>query len=140
MGTIRSRVSIRVTARLLVALYLLASCRALVPGLCATQAAINAAEEARSQASVQTARACCTMNLSPARNGGQPDTPAKAPSSPHCAFCELVKGHVTPAPVLTLDVSLKAIHPYIARTTARHVPQRLWKRCLARDPPSSELA
>lgn len=137
MGTIRSRKSIRVTARLLVALYLLASCRALVPGLCATQAAIEATQEAQPQASVQTAHACCTMNLA---TRGKSNAPAPIPVKTSCAFCELVKGQVTPTPVLTLDVSLLAIEPYVPQTSAEYVPQRLWKRCLARDPPGSELA
>lgn len=137
MGTIRSRTYIRETARLLVALYLLASCRALVPGLCATQNAINAAEEAQSRGSVQTAHACCAAKPG-TRN--QSDAPAPVPAKTSCAFCELVKGQVTLAPVLTLDVSLEAIKPYVPQKPAEYVPQRLWKRCLARDPPRQELA
>lgn len=72
---------------LLVGLYLVASGRAFIPGICATQRAMDAQCAASSDGpSMQGLRACCAM---PSGEDGESDTPV-APGDSGCALCKLV--------------------------------------------------
>ena len=73
----------------LVLFYLLASARALVPGLCATQAAMDAQCAMPGEPRASAAIHCCPTT-SPASESG-PDTPQPVtPAESGCAFCNLL--------------------------------------------------
>ena len=133
---LRFPVLTRSTARLLVCFYVLASCRALIPGLCATQAAILDAERDAGAAAVAATHACCSL-VQPKQDASK-HAPVRN-SAPKCAFCELAKGYVTPSPVVTVDVATEShfLPPFLA--TELRYASRVWDPCLARDPPDSNL-
>ncbi|MBL7647578.1 MAG: hypothetical protein JNK74_15435 [Candidatus Hydrogenedentes bacterium] len=76
-----------VASWLLVVLYLVASGRAFIPGICATQRALDAqCAAASSGTSMHAIRACCAM---PPAKDGESDAPV-APGDSGCALCKLV--------------------------------------------------
>ena len=85
----------------LVAFYILASARALIPGLCATQAAMDA------QCHVAETGSCCATTEEPAES--QPDAPV-TPAESGCAFCNLLIAHTDP-PLLLSAVLLPTPAP-----------------------------
>src|SRR5690606_16269289 len=72
----------------MVAFYMVASGRALVPGLCGTIAAAEARAGAQ-QVSMAAARSCCQLPLPDA--SGDHDTPPADGDAGTCAFCNLVQ-------------------------------------------------
>lgn len=76
-----------VASWLLVVLYLVASGRAFIPGICATQRALDAQCAAESNGtSMHALRACCAL---PPAKDGESDAPV-APGDSGCALCKLV--------------------------------------------------
>ena len=76
-----------VASWLMVVLYLVASGRAFIPGICATQRALDAQCAAESsETSMHAIRACCVL---PPTKDGASDTPV-APGESGCALCKLV--------------------------------------------------
>jgi hypothetical protein len=76
-----------VASWLLVVLYLVASGRAFIPGICATQRALDAQCAADSGSpSIHALRACCVL---PPTRDGESDAPV-APGDSGCALCKLV--------------------------------------------------
>jgi len=69
--------SIRTAAVLMTAFYVLAISRGLIPGLCATQAALDAPV-----ANLEMSSGCCSR--------GDDGVPGVADTGTHCAFCTLV--------------------------------------------------
>ncbi|GMV94972.1 MAG: hypothetical protein AMXMBFR82_47500 [Candidatus Hydrogenedentota bacterium] len=129
----RSRALTRPVARLLVCFYVLASCRALVPGLCATLAAVEAPQQSVAQSSVAAAHSCCSLAQPPQNSTNAPAR--KAPAT-KCAFCELAKGFVTPSPAVTLNfIAEQLTEPAWLEVPTPHTA-RFWDPGLARDPPS----
>jgi len=126
----------RSIARLLVCFYVLASCRALIPGLCATQAAIvDAQRDAGSAAVAATTHTCCSLVQPKQDASGQ--APAGNQFAPKCAFCELVKGYVTPSLVVTVDLATESHFERLFSVTEIRFASRVWDPGLARDPPDS---
>lgn len=130
----RSRALRRPVARLLVCFYVLASCRALIPGLCATQAAVEASQQSNAQASVVAAHSCCSL-AQPPQDSSRP-TPVRNAPATKCAFCELVKGFVTPSPVVTVDVIAERLDESAGLEVQTPFTARFWDPGLARDPPA----
>lgn len=135
----RSRVLTRSTARLLVCFYVLASCRALIPGLCATQAAILEGQRAAGSAAVAATHSCCTL-AQPQQDSSERQQPVRNSSTTKCAFCELVKGFVTPSPFVTLDATAELRYVRAFPITETRYVSRVWDPSLARDPPTANLA
>ncbi|MCL4692959.1 MAG: hypothetical protein KJ060_10685, partial [Candidatus Hydrogenedentes bacterium] len=79
----RSRALTRPVARLLVCFYVLATCRALVPGLCATLASVEASQQSAAQASIAAAHSWCSLAQPPLNSTNAPAR--KAPAT-MCAF------------------------------------------------------
>ncbi|MBL7647214.1 MAG: hypothetical protein JNK74_13585 [Candidatus Hydrogenedentes bacterium] len=83
----------------LVAFYLLASARAFVPGLCATQAAIDAqCHTPQGAATISPARRSCCAAKVPATTESCPTDEREpiTPSESGCAFCNLLIAHTDP--------------------------------------------
>jgi len=82
----------------LVLFYLLASARALIPGLCATQSANDAQCGAPlgKDAISSTAHHCCPT---PAAESDDDDGDRRpvTPAESHCAFCNLLIAHIEPS-------------------------------------------
>lgn len=135
----RSRVLTRSTARLLVCFYVLASCRALIPGLCATQAAILEGQQSAGSPAVAATHSCCTL-AQPQQDSSEQQLPVRKSSTPKCAFCELVKGFVTPSPFVTLDAATESRYEQAVPITETRYVSRVWDPSLARDPPTANLA
>ena len=97
---------------LLVLFYLVASGRALIPGLCATLNAARAdAKAARCDALANGDPSCCSQRALAQRIGDkQPVRPRQTRECGHCAFCSLV---TSPAPGAPCIVQL----PVPAETT-----------------------
>jgi hypothetical protein len=87
----RRRRRIRTLAVGFVLLYALASVRTLVPGLCATQAAL-----AHGESGIVPANCCARPSGSPERQHDA-DQPLR-PKQRRCAFCQLALGICMPAP------------------------------------------
>lgn len=88
----------------IVAFYVLASARALVPGLCATQAAMDAAQchvEAGETIVKRVSGSCCPVPVEDSAPGEEkaPVTPAES----HCAFCNLLIAHTDPPFAFVMD-------------------------------------
>ncbi len=130
----RSRALTRPVARLLVCFYVLASCRALVPGLCATLAAVDAPQQSTAQARIAAAHSCCSL-AQPPQDSTNPAPARKAPVT-KCAFCELAKGFVTPSPVVTLNLIAELLTEPVSLEIPTPFTARFWDPGLARDPPS----
>ncbi len=92
---------IRVVGLTLIALLSLASGRSLIPGLCATQTALEDAHAA-------TTSSCCDVPT-PRTDDGVPFVRA-VPSEVHCAFCNLATILVTTLSVVTFD-TVSTPHP-----------------------------
>ena len=76
-----------ITSWLLVALYLVASGRAFIPGICATQRAMDAqCASASDGSSMRALRACCVL---PRGESEESELPI-APGESGCALCKLV--------------------------------------------------
>ncbi len=122
----RRSVSLRPVSLFLVAFLLLASARALVPGMCATLAAVDSKPEA----------ACCAHRTAA-------DGPVVAPvqdTHPACAFCALAKGNVTPgsaasAPGVSGIATVAGSTAVAEPDTACH-----WNPASRRGPPASAPA
>ncbi|NUM55607.1 MAG: hypothetical protein HUU46_18330 [Candidatus Hydrogenedentes bacterium] len=134
--TSRKTRSYRVLALALAAYSLLASARELVPGLCATLAAVQDADAACRFVS----HACCAETQSPSRPGDVTSIHAKGAAHPKCAFCALAKGLLktetavdAPANPLSFVASSPraATDPSLDRVCAESRP---------RDPPSLTFA
>ena len=96
-------------AWLLVVFYLVASGRAFVPGICATQRAMDAQQARESGApSIHALRACCVL---PPSKDGESRVPV-APDDSGCALCKLVSS-VAPL-VVTVHVPPPPVHEYAA--------------------------
>jgi hypothetical protein len=91
--------SIRLCCWFLVAFYLVASCRAFIPGACATLNAVYAAQESSSCEVLSSGLpSCCASRTAPVPTGdGDSGTPPAAPQDGHCPFCTLVMSPI-PAP------------------------------------------
>lgn len=114
----------RTVPAFLVAFYVLASVRALVPGLCATQAAMN--QEA----------ACCAHG-STESGQGQPILHVPAAAHPSCAFCSLAQAMATPGaalPAISLSGLARAIDRLEAPAPQVHLD---WSPASRRGPPAT---
>ena len=91
---------------LVAAFILIAACRSLVPGLCATQLA---AQEAMARNAALPA--CCQAHA--AQEGDTPSVHTPRPEHGPCAFCNLIRGMVDPLdPVhFPLPATAKAAPP-----------------------------
>lgn len=93
----------------MVAFYVLASGRGLVPGLCATQAAMDAqcAVDGRVALLSNPAAGCCPKPVEPAPDACHPGDNKRpiTPEESHCAFCNLVIG-LADAPIALALLSL----------------------------------
>ena len=89
----------RAACWLLVAFYLLAACRAFVPGICATLNAVYAQHDTESCEVLSSGLpSCCASRELPGKAGDRkPGEPPAAPQDGHCPFCTLVVSPV-PAP------------------------------------------
>lgn len=88
------------------AFLLIAACRSVVPGLCATQLA---AKEAMARNAALPA--CCQVHT--AEDDGTPSVHTPRPEHGPCAFCHLIRGMVDPLdPVhFPLPATAKAVPP-----------------------------
>lgn len=100
---------------------ILAACRALVPGLCATQLAAGDA------AAYRAAHGCCSVRMAPT-DDDRPGARAPQPERGPCGFCSLMQGMVDPlehaqAPVPPFVLYRAAIliaQPQVAALPALH--------------------
>jgi len=94
----------------IVAFYVLASARALVPGLCATQAAMDAQchVEAGETVLKRVSGSCCPVPVEQDSSGDEnaPVTPAES----HCAFCNLLIAHTDPPFAFVMDTVPEPAH------------------------------
>ena len=89
----------------LVTLYLVASGRAFIPGICATQRALDAQQVSDSGApSIHALRACCVFPRAKDRESGVP----VAPRESGCALCTLVSSPVPLVATVFLPVPPKS--------------------------------
>lgn len=128
---------LRAHAGLLLAFYTLAVCRALIPGLCATQRALNACPNPILDE--DGGYVCCAEapvpGAMPARMGAAPDGEFAS-----CAFCKLVTTR-TQAPAASTDgvqgVGAERPAPIPQTPPALAAP---WNPATLRGPPASSLA
>ena len=120
----------------IVAFYVLASARALVPGLCATQAAMDAQCHVESGETEikRVSGSCCSV---PARentpdDGEAPITPAES----HCAFCNLLIAHTDPPFTFVLDTLLSPAHAAPALQTFQVAQEAPFAAAPNRPPPA----
>ena len=92
----------------------LAACRALVPGLCATQTA--ALESAEREA---TMHPCCQVRMAEAAHDDRPSIAALPPEHAACGFCALSHGMIE-----TLD-TCRALPPAEMASSALTLPVRV---------------
>lgn len=100
------------------ALLVLAACRALVPGLCATQLAMQESADLRG-AAAHALPACCAAEA-PCAPGDGDNLPAWLPTSPPhaaCGLCALMQGMVDPIKPAAFPV------PAVAKT--RHLDHEI---------------
>lgn len=123
----------RVTAVLLVAFCVLSSGRSLVPGMCATLAAMRGNNEA--------APSCCSpaRGCVPAREGQS--APATVVSSfkprAECAFCNLAKGIVPIESAVRISSPVTTISLAVLAPRERFAEFERWNFARPRDPPRS---
>lgn len=95
----------------LVVFYLVASGRAFIPGICATQRAMDAQCAANSgTASIHALRSCCTL---PARTVPDGEKGSKRPVTPAesgCALCKLVSSVAPLSVTVALSMPPEAAH------------------------------
>ena len=122
----RQRGVMRAQVGFMLAFYALAVCRGLIPGLCATQNALDARLH-------QAADGCCPSAVSPA--GAYDALVADTDPHPDCAFCSLITTTVrsaeAPAPPPHAPVASTACAP------AHDAPSlaATWDPVLRRGPP-----
>jgi hypothetical protein len=128
----RSKTQCRLTLRAAVVpvllFYGLASARALVPGLCATQSALD-------EHQAESAATCCSLDAKPSDANGEP---AVAQHSEHaeCAFCSLSKGFVQPLVRCIYEQRMMTLLRFHAVELApAHLPD-VWDPASPRDPPA----
>lgn len=109
---------------------ILAACRALVPGLCATQLAAGDAAAYRAThgcCAVRAADKCCSTRTAPA-DDDQPGVRLPLAERAACGFCSLMQGMVdplepaqAPAPPLAIGrIALLAAQPLISEPPSLH--------------------
>lgn len=100
---------------------ILAACRALVPGLCATQAAAldNAARNAK-------LHPCCQVRTQAAAHDDRPSASSRGAEHAECGFCHLVHGMLE-----ALD-SCCIVPPLVVGATAHLAPEDLLPRAASR--------
>ena len=130
---IRQTKAFRILALALVAYSLLASARELVPGLCATLAAVQQGAPACDPAT----RSCC--GGAETESG---DTRIHSEGKPHapCAFCNLVKGLITSEAAATAPCNPACPEATCPRLAILRASARLCAESRPRDPPSAILA
>lgn len=89
--TYRVTLGVRTVSWFLVLFYLVASCRAFLPGICATQNAMDARNEAEPCEQLSTGLpSCCAARLAHPSTGDDSDDAPVTPQDAHCPFCTLV--------------------------------------------------
>lgn len=118
------------------ALLVLAACRALVPGLCATQLAMQESSDLR--AAAHALPACCAAEVPYAPGGdGAPSWLPGVPPHAACGFCALMQGMLDPLVAFALESppivasgdapreSQPALHPLPRTRHGRAPPESL---------------
>ena len=123
-----------VASWLLVALYLVASGRAFIPGICATQRAMDAQCAANSDGpSMHGLRACCAL---PAGDEGESDAPI-APGNSGCALCKLVSSAAPLAATVYVPAPLEPAFAALLPVTDQRTGIRVLGTFQTRAPPLS---
>ena len=121
----------------LVLFYVLASVRALIPGLCATQVAMDnqCPIERGAPQLIGNTISCCTSPASrtiPEDGEKRPITPAES----HCAFCNLIIGLTDPPERLVLPLPASPQYAERIPLTVQRAQEILWGVAPNRGPPA----
>lgn len=118
----------RVTAYALVAFLVLSSSRALIPGLCATQAELHAGDDPEC-----TTHACCAPTSKSESPGVALDN-----AVPHvdCAFCKLATARIVTTPSPFVVSAMDDAGESIAVPRARPLAPHDWTPADSRGPPA----
>lgn len=121
----------------LVAFYLVASGRAFIPGICATQRAMDAQCAANSECtSIHALHSCCSMPAPTAPQGEKGSKRPVTPAESGCALCKLVSSVAPLSVTVTLDAPLEAGHASPPAVAAQLASTALLGAAHKRGPPA----
>lgn len=109
--------------------YGLASARALVPGLCATQSALDDQHDPKS-------KTCCVMPKQSTSEDGEPTAVEQHEETVRCGFCALSKALVQPLVHCLYEQRMRALMlNHAVEIEPLHLPD-VWRPAAPRDPPA----
>lgn len=123
---------LRVQVGFMLAFYALAVCRGLIPGLCATQSALDV-RFCPPPASKEAADTCCAGTTMP--DGAEAALIAGSDTHPDCAFCSLITTTVRPAEAPVAMANVPVATSVCARAHDAPALAATWDPVLRRGPP-----
>ncbi len=125
---------LRVQVGFMLAFYALAVCRGLIPGLCATQNALDARFCPAPESAEKDAASCCARAPMPA--GAEAVLNPGAHGHTDCAFCSLITTTVRPAEAPMALAQVPVTHAVCALAHDAPSVAIPWDPILRRGPPS----
>ncbi len=125
--TPRCRLTVRVAVVPVILFYALASGRALVPGLCATQSELNQQQDAKS---------CCSPENGAKHAAAEASVQQQVEHTP-CAFCKLAQAVVQPLVFFLYEQhTLSLLRDHAQEILPADLPE-VWDPASPRDPPAA---